>query len=271
MRCVGGGIAVAATFALAAMADPAAANVDGICDGIASAAEAHELPPEFLARLIWTESRFEPGAVSPKGAQGVAQFMPGTARLRGLADPFDPAKAILASAAYLAELRRRFGNLGLAAAAYNSGEDRVERWLKGETGLPAETRTYVAAITDHPADWLRDGGREVTPEPLAVGKPFIEGCRTLPMQRLRATPLNPWGVLVASNLDRAGALRAFDRIQKQHPAVLAGVTPTVSRNRQRRSAAQSWLVQVGADRRSAAQDLCASLRRRGGACVVIRN
>jgi hypothetical protein len=271
MKRWGGGIAGAATLALAALAGPAAANVDSVCDGIAKAAEDHDLPPEFLARLIWTESRFDPGAVSPKGAQGVAQFMPGTAKLRGLADPFDPAQAIPASAAYLADLRRRFGNLGLAAAAYNSGEGRVERWLKGETGLPAETRAYVAAITDQAADWFRESGREVTPEPLAVGKPFIEGCRALPTQRLRATPLKPWGVLVASNLNHAGALKAFDRIRKQHPTLLAGVTPTVSRNRHRRSAAQSWFVQVGADSRGAALELCANLRRRGGACVVVRN
>ncbi len=271
MRRWGGGVTGAATLALAAMAGPAAANVNGVCDGIANAAESHDLPPEFLARLIWTESRFDPGAVSPKGAQGVAQFMPGTAKLRGLADPFDPAQAIPASAAYLADLRRRFGNLGLAAAAYNSGEARVERWLKGETGLPAETRAYVVAITDQPADWFRESGREVAPKPLAVGKPFIEGCRALPTQRLRATPLKPWGVLVASNLNRAGALKAFGRMQTRHPAVLAGVTPTVSLNRRRRSAAQSWFVQVGADSRGAAQEICASLRRRGGACVVMRN
>ena len=271
MRRLSRGIAGAATLAVAAMTVPAAAGAHVVCDGIATAAERHDLPPEFLARLIWTESRFDPGAVSPKGAQGVAQFMPGTAKLRGLADPFDPAQAIPASAAYLAELRRRFGNLGLAAAAYNSGEARVARWLKGETGLPAETRAYVVAITDRPADWFRESGREVALGPLAAGKPFIEGCRDLPTQRLRATPLKPWGALLASNLNRAGALKAFGRMQKRHPAVLAGVTPTVSRNRHRRSAAQSWSVQVGADSRGAAEAICANLRRRGGACVVMRN
>lgn len=264
-------LAGAALIAAAAQADPAATAVDGLCEGIAKAAEDHDLPPAFLARLIWTESRFDPGAVSPKGAQGVAQFMPATAKRRGLADPFDAAQAIPASAAYLADLRRRFGNLGLAAAAYNSGESRVERWLRGETGLPAETRAYVVAITDRPADWFRDSGREVAPEPLAAGKPFIDACRALPTQRLRATPLKPWGVLVASNLDHAGALKAFDRIRKLHPTLLAGVTPTVSRNRHRRSPSQAWFVQLGADSRGAAQELCASLRRRGGACVVMRN
>jgi len=66
---------------------------------------------------------------------------------------------------------------------------------------------------------------------LDVGKPFIEGCRALPTQRLRATPMTPWGVQLASTLNRAGALKAFGRVQKRHPAVLVGVAPTVSRNR----------------------------------------
>ena len=62
---------------------------------------------------------------------GIAQFMPGTAKLRGLEDPFHAITAIPASAAYLAKLRDEFGNLGLAAAAYNAGENRVARWRTG--------------------------------------------------------------------------------------------------------------------------------------------
>lgn len=60
--------------------------------------------------------------------------------------------------------------------------------------------------------------------------------------------MKPWGVLLAGSLNRAGALKAFGRVQKRHPAVLVGVAPTVSRNRRRRSAAQPWFVQVGADK-----------------------
>src|SRR5699024_2330005 len=100
-----------------------------LCALIDAAAGAHALPPAFLARLIWKESRFDIRALSPVGAQGIAQFMPGTARLRGLEDPWDPREAIPASAHFLADLRARFGNLGLAAAAYNGGPDRVARWL----------------------------------------------------------------------------------------------------------------------------------------------
>jgi hypothetical protein len=111
----------------------------------------------FLTRLIWRESSFRVGVVSPVGAQGVAQFMPGTARERGLLDPFDPEQAIPHAAHLLADLRRQFGNLGLAAAAYNGGPGRVSNWLAGSGGLPAETRSYVYAITGQPAEDWRGG------------------------------------------------------------------------------------------------------------------
>ena len=91
---------------------------DTVCSEIDDRASEHGLPQSFIARLIWKESLFDPGAVSPKGAQGIAQFMPGTAKLRGLDDPFDAKKALAASAAYLAELRTRFGNLGRELAAF---------------------------------------------------------------------------------------------------------------------------------------------------------
>jgi soluble lytic murein transglycosylase-like protein len=62
-----------------------------VCTAIAVYAAHYALPEGFLARLIWQESRFDPAAISPVGAQGIAQFMPGTARLRALRNPFDPA------------------------------------------------------------------------------------------------------------------------------------------------------------------------------------
>jgi soluble lytic murein transglycosylase-like protein len=79
------------------------------------AAAENALPVEFFARLIWQESRFDARAVSSRGAKGIAQFMPHTANSHGLGDPFNPIEALRHSAAYLRELRKRFGNLGLAA------------------------------------------------------------------------------------------------------------------------------------------------------------
>jgi hypothetical protein len=110
------------------------AAVDSICNALAAAATENDLPIDFFTRLIWQESRFDPIAVSRAGAQGVARFMPATARWRGLADPFDPLEAIAQSAKLLRDLRREFGNLGLAAAAYNAGPGRVRDWLAGRRG-----------------------------------------------------------------------------------------------------------------------------------------
>ncbi|ACL62755.1 lytic transglycosylase domain-containing protein [Methylobacterium nodulans] len=126
-----------------------------LCRIVESSARAQGLPVSFLTRLIWRESSFRVGAVSAAGAQGVAQFMPGTARERGLADPFDPEQAIPHAAHLLADLRKRFGNLGLAAAAYNGGPARVASWIAGSGSLPAETRAYVYAVTGRPAEEWR--------------------------------------------------------------------------------------------------------------------
>ena len=119
---------------------------ESVCLMIESSARANNLPLEFFARVIWQESRFQPGVVGPRTrsgerAQGIAQFMPRTAAERGLLDPFDPVQALPKSAEFLRELADQFGNLGLAAAAYNAGPQRVRDWLSGRRTLPAETRT----------------------------------------------------------------------------------------------------------------------------------
>lgn len=134
--------------------DDAAAELARLCDLLVTAADTHAVPPEFFIRLIWKESRFNPNAVSPKGAQGIAQFMPGTARARGLEKPFDPAQALPASASFLKALFDRFGHWGLAAMAYNAGETRVDGYLGGGF-LPYETRDYVYAITGRSAEYWR--------------------------------------------------------------------------------------------------------------------
>jgi soluble lytic murein transglycosylase-like protein len=118
-----------------------------VCEALAAAAERNDVPVPFLVRLIWQESGFNQNAVSPVGAQGVAQFMPETASERGLDDPFNPLQAVRASARMLRHLIDRFGNLGLAAAAYNAGPKRVQDWLARHGNLPQETRDYVQRIT----------------------------------------------------------------------------------------------------------------------------
>ena len=125
-----------------------------VCEELASAAENNDLPAPFLIRLIWQESGFNQNAVSRVGAQGVAQFMPETAAQRGLLDPFNPLQAVHASAQLLRDLIHQFGNLGLAAAAYNAGPRRVQSWLDRRGTLPQETRDYVQRITGRaPEQW----------------------------------------------------------------------------------------------------------------------
>ena len=135
-----------------------------ICLLLESAARANGLPVEFFARVIWQESRFRADAVGPvtrsgKRALGIAQFMPGTAAERNLLNPFDPIQALPKSAEFLRELRREFGNLGLAAAAYNAGPRRVREWMAGSGPMPAETRAYVLAITGASVEqWAKASG-----------------------------------------------------------------------------------------------------------------
>jgi soluble lytic murein transglycosylase-like protein len=125
-----------------------------VCEALASAAADYDLPTPFFIRLIWQESGFNQNAVSPAGAQGVAQFMPAVAQSMQLSDPFNPVAAVRTSAQLLRDLFKQFGNLGLAAAAYNAGPKRVQDWLDKHGKLPQETRDYVTRITGRaPEQW----------------------------------------------------------------------------------------------------------------------
>lgn len=109
-------------------------------------ADAYRVSPDLLAALVWQESRWRATALSPKGAIGLAQLMPATARdLR--ADPRDPAANLAGGARYLRRMLDLFdGDVERALAAYNAGPGRVRR----AGGIPAipETRGYVTAVLD---------------------------------------------------------------------------------------------------------------------------
>jgi hypothetical protein len=139
-----------------------------LCDTLVSTAKANDLPLAFFTNLIWQESRFDSTSVSRAGARGIAQFMPGTAAQYGVDDPFDPSQALPASARLLRQLQVKFGNLGLAAAAYNAGPGRVTDWLRKGKALPKETRSYVQIITGRPAEsWrgsMQDEAFRLTPQ-----------------------------------------------------------------------------------------------------------
>jgi Transglycosylase SLT domain len=141
--------------------EPTSDPKNPICSMVEAAARANALPIDFFARLIWQESRFRSDEVGPttrtgEHALGIAQFMPGTAIEHGLYEPFNPVEALPKSSEFLAQLRSEFGNVGLAAAAYNAGPQRVRDFLAGFRDLPSETRHYVLSITGHPVeDWVQ--------------------------------------------------------------------------------------------------------------------
>ena len=285
----GGGIARPSVEELAFPPETAAdTNTrEAMCLMIESAARAEDLPLEFFARVIWQESRFQADAVGPvtrngQRAQGIAQFMPGTASERRLLDPFDPVQALPKSAEFLNELRGQFGNLGLAAAAYNAGPRRVQEWLAGSGGLPQETRNYVVAITGSTADdWAAAGKNGKMP-----GRAPTSNCRELMAllkrapnpfvteleQRVRLGEARAWGVQLAAGFSRDKALAMYARAIKRLSAVIGDQDPSLLSSVMRtRGSHTFYQVRIGADTRPAADDLCNRIRRAGGACFVLRN
>jgi hypothetical protein len=251
-----------------------------VCELIDESAAAHALPVDFLTRLIWKESRFKSDAVSPKGAQGIAQFMPGTAARRKLTDPFDPGKAIPASAHYLSDLSVQFGNLGLAAAAYNAGEQRVTNWLAGTSRLPWETRDYVLSITGRTAeDWstleLTDEANTSTATTCTEVAALLSkgaGFALVSSSQIEQAGWTPWGVQVAGNFSEARAVAAYSRLQRKHPSLLADRAPLLIRAVMRgRGSAPYTHVRLPADSRKTGEELCSDLRKAGVACVVLKN
>jgi hypothetical protein len=288
----GGGIARPSVEELAIPQKPAETAADtntreAMCLMIESAARAADLPLEFFARVIWQESRFQADAVGPvtrngQRAQGIAQFMPGTASERRLLDPFDPVQALPKSAEFLNELRGQFGNLGLAAAAYNAGPRRVQDWLAGSGSLPQETRHYVAVITGSTVDdWAAAGKNDKMPDraPATSCRDLMALLRRAPNpfvtqleQRVKIAEARTWGVQLAAGFSRDKAMAMYARAIKRLSAVIGGRDPSLLSSVMRtRGSRTFYQVRIGADTRPEADDLCNRIRRAGGACFVLRN
>jgi Transglycosylase SLT domain/SPOR domain len=264
---------------------------EAMCLMIESAAKSQNLPVEFFARVIWQESRFQSDAVGPmtrngQRAEGIAQFMPGTASERRLLNPFDPVQALPKSAEYLNELRDQFGNLGLAAAAYNAGPRRVQEWLAGTGGMPQETRHYVFAITGSSVDdWAAAsksgkapdghgsssqnlGCRELMALLKRAPNPFVAGLE----QHVKLSAAKLWGVQLAAGFNRDQALAMYARAMNRLSAVIGDQDPSLLSSMLRsRGTRTFYQVRIGADTRPAADDLCNRIRRAGGGCFVLRN
>jgi transglycosylase-like protein with SLT domain len=253
----------------------ASAEAPTLCDALATAAMTNDLPIDFFTRLIWQESRFKPDAISPKGAQGIAQFMPATANLNGLENPFDPREAIAKSAQLLNSLRHEFGNLGLAAAAYNAGAGRVRDWLGVGRPLPQETRAYVQLVTGRSAEeWT---GSHIRNDEIASAELVpCNGLAITPLQPNsdspppKAQPVKPWGVEVVGGPTPAKALARYRDWQSKYTAIIA--------DREQHVVIRGIIGQMGAarvriveDTREAAQKLCAALKAAGAYCDVMRN
>ncbi|WP_275783845.1 lytic transglycosylase domain-containing protein [Pararhizobium gei] len=249
-----------------------------ICTALARFSGENDLPPDFFARLIWKESLFRPDAVSSKGAEGIAQFIPSTARLRGLSNSFDALEALGEAAEYLDDLRDRFGNIGLAATAYNAGEGGLRTFLR--TGnLPQETRNYVLDITAHPAEDWRDNPPATVDLRLDDRKSFEDACVALAStRRLKAVEFEaegvwaPWGAQLAAHFQKPVAARLFLLAVRSLPEPLNMEKPLIQKERNRAFGTRlRYTARIARQTRSEAEAVCAQVRRNGGACIVFRN
>ena len=260
------------TIALAAQPKPGGTIEETVCPLVESAASDNHIGVGLLTRLVWTESRFQAHVVSPKGAQGLAQFMPETAAQRGLADPFDPEQAIPKAAQLLADYTQQFGNVGLAAAAYNAGPNRVAGWLAGSNSLPGETAAYVMLITGVGAeDWARDRGSAK----VAVddGKSCVEVTASLLTDGDTVeAPVAPWGVQLAGNFSKTIALASFARASRRYQAILGDVQPMIVGGVLRsRGSRRFYRIMIPEGSRADADHACRAIIAIGGACVALRS
>ncbi len=252
-------------------------TADDICRAVEQDAAENELPVEFFARVIWQESRFNAQAVSRKGAQGIAQFMPATADYRGLVDPFDAIEALHHSASYLRDLKVQFGNLGLAAAAYNAGPGRVAAFLANHRALPSETRNYVAIITGWTADdWASASPPKISETTIPQGVPCTRLANLILAPKKEAQRIAGyvprWGMQLTANWSESKAWAIYRLIQKQYAALIGDREPIVIRSRGiGLASAVRYNIRIDDDDRSYLEKFCTKLIAAGGACVVLRN
>lgn len=249
-------------------------TLESLCLMIESAAKANDLPLAFFARVIRQEGHFQLNIVGPQREPMISGAWP-------VLDPFDPVQALPKAAELLSGLRDRFGNLGLAAAAYHLGAEQLQAWLAGTGAMPQETRDYVMAITGVSVDdWVKAGtGAGLRAAAPASCPDMIAALKAEPNrfvaeleQHTRRSAARLWGVQLAGGFDREQALASYARemrrlrpvIGNQDVTLLAGIFRS-------RGTVPFYQARIGVDTRPVAETLCNRIRFAGGACFVLRN
>lgn len=189
--------------------------------------------------------------------------------MRGLSNSFDVVAALGKSAEYLGELKSRYGNLGFAAAAYNAGENGLERFLEVDW-LPTETRNYVLAITAYSVEDWRDNPPKTLDLTLDKSKNFLDGCVALASTRqLREIDVideaewAPWGVQLAAHFQKSVAQRLFVNAVKRLPAPIRSEKALLLRERNASFGRRiRYAARIGRDSQVEANALCATIRKK---------
>ena len=173
-------------------------------------------------------------------------------------------------------MKTGYGNLGLAAAAYNAGENRVSRWLNSGGFLPMETESYVFDIMGEPADKFTDAAH-AGDHPAARPKNKLCGaCRRLPVMHVhnRCDGVDQREAMGGPGRRQFPPRRRDQSVAEgegRYPALLAGYDPVVSRVRTPIGRRGIYAVRIGVDNRANANVICQQLQSIGGFCVVVRN
>jgi hypothetical protein len=176
-------------------------------------------------------------------------------------------------------LRTQFGNLGLAAAAYNAGEQRVIDWQAGNGGMPEETRDYVQFVTGQSIeDWKVKDANFTVP---AIGKEssFAANCVALAMRtgqlagtHMRSAGRQPWGALLAVGFSESRTVSMFQRLKLRFPQIIANRDPLILRKKNlSRGTRKMVFVMLGEKSAAAANEMCGKLQAAGAPCIVQKN
>ncbi len=252
-------------------------TVDDVCRALEQSAAENALPVEFFARVIWQESRFDARAVSPKGAEGIAQFMP---RDRQLARPRRSVRSDRGAAAFGCLLARTAGPVWQSWTRCGSVQcrsRRVSAWLTSHRALPAETRNYVALVTGWTADeWASSSPPEKADTTIPQGVPCTRLANLIlapKQERQRIVAYIPrWGIQLAAHLSESTAWAIYrDRLKRfgsligdREPIVLHKEIPGMGR-------AKRYIITIADDDRGPLDKVCRKLIAADATCDVLRN